>query len=60
RAYIARIQGIQKPQSVSINHQPVVKNAGSGTGWYWDARKSMVTINVHLNSIRDTVQVELH
>jgi alpha-glucosidase (family GH31 glycosyl hydrolase) len=59
RAYIVRIQGIQKPQSVSINHQPVVKSAGSGTGWYWDAHRSMVIINVPLNSIRDTVQVEL-
>ena len=60
RAYIVRIQGIQKPQSVDINHQPVVKNAGSGTGWFWDARRSLVTINVPLKSIRDTVQVELH
>ncbi len=60
RAYIVRIQGIRKPQSVGINHQPVVENADPETGWSWDARRSMVTINIPLNGIRDTVQVKLY
>jgi len=59
RAYIVNFLGIQKPHSVDINHQPVVKNTGSGTGWSWDARRSMLTVNVPLKSISDTVQVEL-